>query len=279
MADLTDVEDAIVNIVAQAVYPSGIGQPSALPNGAAASVARGWPLPKCLDDDLAAGNTQITVYPLGGTSSTTYQLLDHTYVITPPAVTTTVVVNDNVITVSGTLSDGEYLTLILDDAAICSQGGATVADMLSALAAEAQSKGYTASATSNTLTVNFGHKMVVRQGGRGVQGRVIHRQKTSIMVCVWAPSDAIRTAAAILADVALKEHIKITMPDTSQCILRYQRTQSTDQQEKAMIYRRDLIYEAEYATVEQFPAYEITSTQVSIQNLADNNSVNTIAII
>lgn len=284
MADITDVEAAIVDIVAAAIYPNGIGQASILPLNkagiaASATIARGWPLPACLDADMAAGNAQITVYPLGGSATPTYQLLDETYTIQPAQVSTVATLSGNTVTVAGEPAVGEFLTAIIDDAVIVSQGGATTSDMLAALATEAQGKGYPGtSATDTTLTIPAGHSLLIRQGGKGVLGKVIHRQRHSIMVTVWAPSDATRTAAAIAADVALKEHIKITMPDTSQCILRYQRTMSSDQQEKAMIYRRDLIYEAEFATVEQFTGYTVTSTQVSIQNLADNNSVNTVAI-
>jgi hypothetical protein len=285
MADITDVETAMVNIVAAAIYPNGTSQASILPPNisnvpASASIARGWPLPACLDADLPAGNAQITVFPLGGSASQTYQLLDQTYTIQAATVATTATLSGNTVTVSGQPATGEFLTLIIDDMVIVSQGGTTTAAMLAALATEAQGKGYPgSSATATTLTIPAGHSLVMRQGGVGIQGKVIHRQKHSIMVTVWAPSDAVRTAAAIAADIALKEHIKITMPDTSQCILRYQRTMSSDQQEKAMIYRRDLIYEAEFATVEQFPGTTITSVQVSLQNLADNNSVNAVAII
>jgi len=270
MADLTDVETKIVNIVAGAIYPNGTSQPSVLPNAAAARIGRGWPLPAQLDADLAAGKCEITVYPLSGAYSNTYQLLDHTYVITPPAITTTVAVAGNVITVSGTLSPGEFLTLVIDGATVCSQTGADVATMLSALAAQAVAAGYAATSTATTLTVPFGHSMVVRQGGQAVMGNVIRRQCHSIMVSVWAPNDGLRTAAAILADVAIKQHQKVSMPDTSQCILRYQRTMSSDQMEKANLYRRDLIFEAEYATVEQFPGYTITSADISIAKPDDS---------
>jgi hypothetical protein len=266
MADLTDVEAKIVSIIDAAIYPNGDTQPSAMPNATAVKIGRGWPLPAALDADLAAQKATITVFPLGGSAIRTFQILNETYVISAAAVTSVATVNGEGITVSGTLSQGEFLTVIIDDAVICSQTGANVAAMLAALATQVQGFGYAAVATATTLTVPFGHSMVVRQGGQAVMGRVIHRQIHSIMVTVWAPNDTIRTAAAILADVALKENIKITMPDTSQCLLRYSRTASSDAQEKANLYRRDLIYDAEFATVQQFPGYTITSTQVSIAN-------------
>lgn len=274
MADITDVMAKIVSIVDGAIYPNGDTQPSALPNGAQMRIGQGWPVPAQLDGDLAAGNGQITVYPLSGSYSKTYQILNQTYVIAEPAITTTVAVAGDVITVSGTLAAGEFLTLILDGATVCSQGGANVAAMLAALAAQAVAAGYAATSTATTITVPFGHSMVVRQGGQAVMGRVTYRQCHSMMITVWAPNDALRTAAAILADVELKKNIKVTLPDTSQCILRYVRTIFSDQTEKASLYRRDLIFEAEYATLEQFPGYTITSADISIAK-PDNTAIAT----
>jgi hypothetical protein len=56
------------------------------------------------------------------------------------------------------------------------------------------------------------------------------------------------------------------MPDTSQAVVIYSRTNTIDEQQSQTIYRRDLIYDVEYATVQQFPGYVITSVQVSIAN-------------
>jgi hypothetical protein len=44
----------------------------------------------------------------------------------------------------------------------------------------------------------------------------------------------------------------------------YSRTNVIDDQTAATVYRRDLIYNVEYATVEEFTGYVVTSTNVSI---------------
>lgn len=275
MADLTDVETAIANIVSAAIYPNGTGQPSILPNAASARIARGWPLPATLDADLAAGNAQITVYPLGGSATPTYQIQDQTYTISPAAINLAVTITGpavtvsgggTVVNVSGQPATGEYLTLVCDKSHVYSRSGSTAAAIISALLTDVQADYPAATATSSSITVPVNAYLEVRQGGVATLGKVIHRQRHAIMVSVWAPNDAVRTAAASAADIALKENIKIAMPDTSQCILRYLRTMSSDQQEKAMIYRRDLIYDVEFATVQQFPGYVITSTKTSISD-------------
>lgn len=288
MADLSDVTAYLAQQAASAVYPNGTGQASVA--NMDCRIFEGWPIADQLDLDLAgkmmSGTppqpvtrpngpcANVSIFPMQGTGKAVYQILDHTYTITPAAVTTSVSVNGQVITVSGTLSAGEFLTLVIDGSVVCSQTGATVAAMLAALATQAQSSGYPgASATSTTLTIPFGHSLVVRQGGQAVMGKVTHRQCHSIMVTVWAPNVAVRAALAKAVDGLIKQSNKVTLSDGSQALVIYSRTNTIDEDQTKGIYRRDLIYDVEYATVQQFPGYTITSTQVSIISMVDTSTI------
>jgi len=283
MADLSDVTAYLATAAANAVYPNGTSQPSVAAMDC--RIFEGWPMPDQLDRDMLGqmlsgtppmpimrpGGTvaNVSVFPMLGTGIGVYQQEDNTYVITPPAISSTFTLVGNLITVTGQIAVGEYLTLVIDDAAVCSQTGASTAAMLSALATEAQGKGYpSASATATTLTIPFGHSLVVRQGGKGVLGNVTHRQKQSVMVTVWSPTEAVRSTLAGAIDVAIKQKIKVAMPDTSQALVIYNRTNVLDDRQSTAIYRRDLIYDVEYATVFQFPGYVITSVTTTI-NKAD----------
>ncbi|WP_316227830.1 hypothetical protein [Bradyrhizobium sp. SZCCHNR3015] len=262
MADLSDVTAYLLQAATDAVYPNGAARASIV--GAGVRLMEGWPIAKQLDADMAAGKANVSVFPPAGAGTTVYQVLDKTYVIQPAAIATTFTLAGNVITVAGTLAPGEFMTLVIDGAVACSQTGTSVADMLAKLAAQAQSFGYPAVATSNTLAVPFGHELVVRQGGKAVEGKVVHRQQQSVWITVWAPTPTMRNALAAAIDVAIKSKNRVTMPDTSQALVVYSRTNTVDEQQAATIYRRDLIFNVDYATIEQFPAYTITSTQVSI---------------
>lgn len=292
MADISDVTAYLKAQAVAAVYPNGIGVKNSIA-GIDIRLYEGWPLPDQLELDLA-GNTKdstgavvprpngalanVSVFPWGLSTNATYQILDETYTIVPAAITTTVAVSGEIITVTGTLSPNEFLTVIIDDAVICSQTGASVQAMLAALATQAVAGGYAATSTATTLTIPFGHSMVVRQGGQGIVGKVTHRQVHSVMVTVWAPTPQIRTMLAAAIDNMIKRTIKPSMPDTSQAIVCYHGTNVNDDQQAVTIYRRDLIYDVAYATVEQFPATTITSTQVSMANASNNNSVIATAI-
>jgi hypothetical protein len=291
MADLSDVTAYLAQQVAAAVYPNGIAQPSVASMDC--RIYEGWPIPDQLDNDLTgfmmnnAVNppvkvarptgvcANVSIFPMLGQGASVYQILDHTYLISAPVINLQVSVNGNTITVSGQPAPGEYITVICDDALICSQTGTTTTALLAALATQAQAKYPGATSTATTLTIPVGHSMVVRQGGAGVQGKVTHRQKISVMITVWAPTTASRAAFAKAIDGLLKQTNKVTFSDTSQALVIYNRTNTIDEEQSKGIYRRDLVFDVEYATVEQFAAYTITSTTVSIVNAANTATIAT----
>jgi hypothetical protein len=106
-------------------------------------------------------------------------------------------------------------------------------------------------------------------------GRILKGEKSAIIsvgthdgmreqVAACLISEAGNTIAAAI-DVALKQTIRIVLNDTSSAKLTYMRSTQSDEQELQTIYRRDLIYEVEYATLFQFPGYVITSTTINLQ--------------
>ena len=286
MADLSDLTAYLATTAANAVYPNGTSSASVVDMDC--RIYEGWPIPDQLDLDMAGQMmnsatppvaatrpggpvANVSIFPAPGAVEV-YQIQDYTYTITAPAINVSSTVSGDTITVSGQVAAGEFMTLVCDDAFVYSAGGATTAAMLQALATAAQANYPAASATATTLTVPVSHALVVRHGGSGVQGKVTHRQKHSVMVTVWAPNRIVRNELAGAIDNAIKQTIKVAMPDTSQAIIRYNRTLVNDTQQSEGIYRRDLIYDVEYATVEQFTGVVITSTTMSIVNAAYNSS-------
>ena len=95
-------------------------------------------------------------------------------------------------------------------------------------------------------------------------GQAIHRQRQSIMITIWAPDPARRTSIASLIDVEMKKNYRFTLPDTSQATMTYEKTNQIDDHQTVSVYRRDLIYAVEYATIETFTAYEVTAVLSTI---------------
>jgi phage tail sheath gpL-like len=110
MADLTDVENALVALIAQAVYPNGTALPSvaAIP----VKVYAGWPAAAQLDADLRAGIANVSVFPTDSEQNTTrYPKTWQTVAVNAP--TLTLAVNAQSVTVGGAVSTPCNLALLV----------------------------------------------------------------------------------------------------------------------------------------------------------------------
>ncbi|MCC3246681.1 hypothetical protein LG047_15375 [Methylocystis sp. WRRC1] len=270
MADLSDVTAAILDLAVAAVYPNGTGQPSV--SSTPVRLFEGWPIADQLDLDLqgkqldASGAVvsngvgpiaNVSVFPMQGTSQT-FQILDKPYQIVPPAYGLTSSVASGVMTITGTPTQGEFVTIVVDGRYGYSRGGATAAEICAALLADVQVDFPSASASGNTLTIPGVESIEVRHGAPATMGQVTHRQRHTIIVTVWAPSNDLRKALGAAIDQKIKANLRLTLPDTSQAICVYDRTIQTDNFETMQVYRRDLYYAVEYATLETWTAHVVT---------------------
>jgi hypothetical protein len=271
----------LLQAATSAVYPNGTG------GGANSSVAgidvrlyEGWPIPEQLDLDiqgLVKGNpptprpngpcANVSIFPMAGATAIPYQILDDTFVLTAPTYGMSASISGTIATIIGEPNAGEFLTIVADSKYIYSETGANTAAILSALATAASVNYSGVSSTSTTITIPVVKSLTVRIGGVGTLAKVTHRQKQAIMVTVWAPSHEVRTTLAAAIDVAIKSQIRVDMDDTTQAIILYSRTNQVDDNQNVSIYRRDLVYEVEYATLETFQGINITSVTNEISPL------------
>ena len=92
----------------------------------------------------------------------------------------------------------------------------------------------------------------------GVVGRVLNltaatmetrRQVQGFMVTIWAPTPALRDAAASVVDSAFSAVHFLPLPDgTAAGPLLYTGSTQSDAAERTPLYRRDLMFQAEYPT-------------------------------
>jgi hypothetical protein len=257
MADLSDVKQGLVALIGGIVYPAGITQPSAVLNGAggfaALRIFRGWPISAKLDADLAAGIADISVFSRGITETNTtrypvdYQTISHQ----TPTVSATVL--NNTVTIAGAYDATitQFITLLIGPRIVISYApvqGDTPATIATAIAALISASFAVASASGPVITMASSALIKAVIGTSGVQLAEVERQKIQIQITLWCPTPAIRDNLAKLIVPALALQTFITMPDTSACRLRYNNTVVSDAAEKSQLYRRDLIYTAEYAT-------------------------------
>lgn len=273
MADLSDVTAAIASIIAAALYPTGAATPtSPSAAGPVCKIYEGWPNAPELDKDLAAGVVNVSIFPMPGSTATTYQLLDNPQVLTPAVHGVTAAIAGSVVTLSGTPGQGEYAMVMVNHRKSYSRGGNTTAAICAALLADLLADFPGSTASGSTLTIQGQSDIVVRIGAPATMGQVTHRQRESVMACVFAPTPALRTVVAKAVDVALKANVTIALPDGTEGRLVYEKTLVRDERETANVYRRDLIYSVEYATIETWTAYEVTSvgTTIDISSLAQD---------
>jgi hypothetical protein len=295
VADISDITNFLAIKVAAIVYPNGTAAPSVAPifpgfvNPMDVRIFEGWPLPDQLDLDVGgkmlSGTppapvprpngpaANISIYPVPGAAApAVFQILDETYTVIAPVYGVAFSVSGTVITCSGAPNAGEYLSAIIDRTSIVSSNKTPLSALLADLAAQAVTAGYAATSTATTLTIPYKYQLDVRQGGVGTLGKVSHRQRQGVMVTVWAPTHHARDVIAAAVDNVLKQGpqdnvnacLKMNLPDGTMALLLPSHTTQTDEQQVVTIYRRDLVYVAEYATLTTFPGYVVTSTTINI---------------
>ena len=277
MPDLSDVTAQLATIAAAACYPNGTGSPSIA--GVDIRIFEGWPVPAQLDADIAAGKINVSVYPVPNATAVVPQLTEQAYTIVAPVHGMTLAASGQSVTITGNPNVGEYLTLIVNRAhtysypAISGDTSGSVATAVAALVA-VDFPGVAAVANIITLPANV-FEIVARIGAVGTMGHVIHRQKQQIKVSVWATNSALRASVAAPLDIALKQNLKLTFSDTSQGVMTYQNTMNDDNPQKVGLYVRHLTYAVEYATLEQYPAWEVTSVTLTFAPLDEGSALDT----
>src|SRR5579859_7929734 len=138
MADLVDVETELVTFITSALYPSGASPGAASAAGPVCKVYRGWPVPASLDADLKAGIVNVSIFaePSGEKNTTRCQTDWQMMTAATPLVTLSV--NQNVVTVGGSIQAGDFACIKVGLHNVYSvpvSGGSTLSSIAAALAA------------------------------------------------------------------------------------------------------------------------------------------------
>jgi hypothetical protein len=267
MADVLDVENALVALIAQTLYPNGTAQPSV--TGTPAIVYAGWPTASGLDADLlalsnnqAGGKIHVTVFPTRTERNTT-RYMRRWVDVTLPVQTLTLTVNGQQVTVGGVVSTPQNVMLMVGHqpfvyAVKPADTLTSIATALAALVPGAQNVGpvITLSASANLTAA--------RVGASGLAIQEIRRQQRVFQISVWADTPAHRDATAQAIDPVLADTPFLLFPDTSAGRLIYQSSPVDDMVSKAILYRRDFLYSVEYGTYKTAPTTQITQTQVNL---------------
>lgn len=262
MADLSEVEATLVGLIGAIVYPNGSTQPSV--TGSPAKIYGGWPNPTCLDADLAANPpvTNVSVYPAAMNRNTT-RYFDEWVQVSMQTATLGLVISGQTVTVVGTIpaaGNPHNMTVFVNGLPYVYQ--ASFVDSLTSIALKlaAMIPGATSNGTVITLP-NTARIGAVRIGVTGVSSIVTRNQEQVFQIGIWAADPATRDLFAKTIDGALAQVRRFPLPDTSVCRLIWKNSIQSDKWQKQTLYRRDLFYICEYATLEVDNETQITQIQ------------------
>jgi hypothetical protein len=250
MADQSDVENALVAAITATLYPNGTAEDSIV---AACKVTirvyRGWPVSAALQADLAAGIVNVSVFPNGEPRDTT-RYPANWHVTTAIKPTMTVSVQQTSVTFAGTTAAGQMAGIALDGATYIYlvQAGDTTALVAAALAAQIIATGQIVQISGATLTIPAASKLFARVEQAQNAFRETRRQRQSFRVSCWCPGPILRDQVAAAIDAAMANTAFLTLADGTAARITLAGGTTLDQWENATLYRRDLLYAADYAT-------------------------------
>jgi lipid-binding SYLF domain-containing protein len=250
MADQSDVENALVAAIAATLYPNGATAPSVIGSDAATvRIYRGWPVSTALHADIAAGIVNVSVFQSGEPHNTTRYPSDWN-VTTASKPTLTASVASNVVTFAGSTAAGQMAGLSVDGATfICLvQAGDTTAFVAAALAAQLIAAGLLVQFSGATVSVPSASRLLARVEQAQSAYRETRRQKQSFRVSCWCPGPILRDQVAATIDATIANTSFLALADGTSARITLAGGATIDQSENANLYRRDLIYAADYAT-------------------------------
>jgi hypothetical protein len=252
MADLSDVENAIVTLLNDALYTHGLSNASVV--GAICRVYRGWPSPAALNSDLSAGVVNVTVFPSTSPDEVLEPYFDRPYALIPPA-SMEATVQGETVTFSGQIMARQIVGLLIDATPFIYNviQGDSIQSVGANLAMSIRAD-RPATSSGSTLTIPGVMSLVARVAMNVPVSLSLRRQRRDIQINCWSPSPDLRDAVSAAMDLAMAEKSFIVLADNTQAHLRYRSTQLFDQSQNALLYRRDLCYSFEYTMTREMTA-------------------------
>ena len=256
MADLSDVEQALVALVGTILYPNGDTAPGVLGTTSVA-VYSGWPVTEQLDADIKAGRCNVSIFSMPQGSRNTSRYGRDWQPLPAPECTLTAAATGNVVTYGGAAATGQLAAFSASEIGFVYQVQAsdTPASIAAALTASINSDGrLTATSSGPAIAVTDDAGLTIPATGTtaalGTSYRETRRQEQRVMVTCWCPSPELRDQLASAIDNVLSDTDWLDVGDPVSARFRYFSTSESDAGTDASAYRRDLHYLVEYATIQ-----------------------------
>lgn len=282
MADISDVMDALQRLAIAAIYPDAeidcpcdcpaSGPPHLSITDTVVNIAQGWPPAAAVDSAMTAGNSLVSIYAVPSSTSKLpvplYTGDDGT--VAAPIHGMGAEPTETGFRLYGLPYEHEYAAAIVDGVAYSAsaEAGETVEGIAAMLAAQiaTDKPGATWFSSGGDVEVVVPHfsRLIVRIGAPGKLGRIVDRQRSNIMLGVWAPNPSDRAVLGAALKVMIGKNLTVQMPDQTRSIWIAQTENLTDKYENELAFRRDLTVQVQWDTVEIYDAYEVTSVNVRL---------------
>jgi hypothetical protein len=272
MATLSDLRAAIAQLVGELLYPGGVPAGTNAPSpvaGVPVRVFQGYPEREATDADLAAGIVDVSVYVMPGSVNTSrYPVVDVPVSIAAPTLTWSV--TGPTATLSGVVTTPQNVGLLVDKQAYlyAVQPSDTLASIATALAALIDAV-QPASASGPGVTVPGSHSIIGRAGGIGTTLREVGRERVSLQIVIWAPSEAFRNAVGGVVEPGLRDLRRLKLADQSIAMVWFDTVSDTDDLGKSDLYQRTLWLNAEYASTITTTAAQIICFTETVKQFPD----------
>ncbi len=246
MADQSDVEGALVDIIAAALYPQGGAAPSMI--GRAIRIYRGWPQESALADDLGAGVAHVSVVAAQVLRNTT-RYLDLDLPLPSANPTMTVTVAGDTATFTGIPSVGQVAGLWADTIAVVHRvtSGDTLAMVAAVLATRMATQRIALVAGTSVTVPGVGlltGRVVVDQKNLSE----IRRQLQRFRISVWCDDPAARDVVATAVDLGVSVTSFLPLTDGTLGRLRFSGSRVSDASGPAGLWCREIDVEVDYPT-------------------------------
>lgn len=268
MADISDVMNAVGELVGSTLYPNGTTQPAIV--NAPILVQAGWPDSASVQAASAAGKVLVTLFP-DPTERNTTRYPERREENPLPAASWTLTQNGQAVTVGGGNSfpySVQNVAILVNGKVYVVQPGQTDTPSSVCGALYTAISPYVTDVTTNGAVLTFGATdriEAVRVGVMGTTTKEVGRQERQFSIIIWTGQPSLRDAVAKAIDPVIRDARRVTLADQTIAHLTYVRTSVIDAEEKEGIYRRDLVFKADYPTTMTETWAQIVANEYEIE--------------
>lgn len=252
MADVSDAEDAVVNVIVAALYADGVGAGITSSAGIIVDIGRGWPSPNDAQKAVGTGRAVVSVSQQPGHTRNVTRYQSDAKIAngaqTTPSLTVSVIGNTATFGGQATVGQAAGVQVIQASAppvnyVYRTQASETPASVAASLAE--QIVGATVSGPS--LTVPGLQKAVTAVDVQMIQE--LQRDEQAVRIVIWAPTQPSRDALGTQIRAAFAATKFLNYPDGSAGRCKFAQNFSSDISAQVKVWRRDIVLEVEIPTV------------------------------